>query len=176
MLNSIREFHVKHGYYLLTEKLEKESGLRLVLPQNVLVGGLGEAVAIKYTIVPNNDDYVTITKSLENCPALIPVQRSVPSYAARVAIVADLTFTCIQNNYDTQLLVSFDENGNMLENEQTYFLLQEPTTQEHKAKELSFRKVFESLAHGKECSTLARATGVEEGYLLLLEIFREGGI
>lgn len=173
METQLKELHETHGYYVPVARSSDVNGISLEIPPNILGMHREPAVDIFYEVSEGRVDKYMRSDDLSQ-----PTRLKVPNYVARCIIMADIILTCLKCDVSSALITNFDRNGHKIDDLDfdTFDLLDGPELSEDAEKEETMKKVMRAMLAGRpECPALAKAGGVDDGYQLLLDVFRTGG-
>lgn len=170
MEEQLKELHETHDYFVSVMKCKDSNSIIVQLPSNIIDEQQIDGLEVVYTI---SED--TIIKS-RGSQVIGSIQ--VPKYLSRCMVIADLILICLRFNISSLLITCFDDDGRKINdpNFETYDLMDVPDSIEDQEKEKSMKRVFKAMLNGRtDCPQMSKAANVEDGYELLLQVFRSGG-
>lgn len=168
----LKELHETNGYFVPITRIEDANAISIEFPPDIISKVPTPSITIMYEI---GDGVVQKYNGSDMLSR--PTKIKVPSYASRCLIIADIIFNCMEIGVSSVLITNFKANGDKLDDEyDTFDLLDGPELPEDISKEKSLKNILQAMINGQtECHSLSVAEDIEEGYELLLEVFRMGG-
>lgn len=167
MDNQLKELHRTNGYYVPIYQLPSGNGIEVQYPADIVRDPDAKGSTIEYSI---HDGHVY--KSVDSN---IPSKLWSPDYCCRLLVIADILFTCVRLGINSLLVSNFDKNGNKIED--TIQLLDPPESIENQELEQSLKVIFKKMmVDNRDCEEYLGITKeIQEGYSLLVDVFRTGG-
>lgn len=166
MDSQLKELHDQNGYYVGITKSPKLNKISVEYPADIIRFPESEPIEISYEI---GDGYVYKEGHDKQL-----VKFKAPPYACRLLVITDILFSCINLGINSLLLTNFKDDETILID--TIDLLDPPENSEQQLFEEQLKVIFRQMMVGNNCSNyLANAEEIQEGYELLLNVFRTGG-
>lgn len=167
MNTQLKELHETNGYYVPINRSPNENWITAQYPTDIVRNPNSKVTVVDYHI-DDEHVYKSINKS-------IPSKLLSPSYARRLLIIADILFTCVKLDINSLLISNFDKDGNKIDD--TMSLLDPPESIEDQELEQSLKVIFKKMmVDSRNCDNyLANTKEIQEGYSLLVDVFRTGG-
>lgn len=167
MDTQLKELHETNGYYVQIERIPEHNKIRVQYPSDIVRNPDSKGVCINYEI---RDGHV-----YKNIDGAIASKLLTPEYASRLLVIADILFTCVKLDINSLLISNFDKNGNKIDD--TMKLLDPPESIEQQELEQSLKVIFKKImVKDKHCENyLENTKEIQEGYGLLIDVFRTGG-
>jgi hypothetical protein len=98
--------HLEHNYVVILKQASDTRFLTVTIPKNIITGDKEEVIV--YEI---EEDKIIIYDTIANSKI---EEIECPLYAARFLISTDITIRMVSRNIDTNLIVSYDKNGDII--------------------------------------------------------------
>lgn len=166
MDSQLKVLHETNGYYVPIERMT-HNRIKVQYPSDIVRFPDSKVICIEYEI---RDDHV-----YKNIDGAIASKLLSPEYCSRLLVIADILFTCVKLDINSLLISNFDKDGNKIDD--TMKLLDPPESIEQQELEQSLKVIFKKLmVDSNSCENyLANTKEIQEGYSLLLDVFRTGG-
>ncbi len=165
MDDQLKELHETNGYYVSIQRIPDYNKVRVEYPSDIVRYPDSRGICIEYEV---RDDHV-----YKNIDGNIASKLLSPEYACRLLIISDILFTCVKTGINSLLISNFDKSGNKIID--TMDLLDPPTSTEQQELEQSLKVIFRQMMVGSNCDNSLANKEIQEGYSLLLDVFRTGG-
>lgn len=154
-MDNLINLHNTYDYLVKICRVKDINGVCVIFPANFMSANKIDKKIILYTIIP---DGVSIDNEVINCPV----------YACRLLIFTFILLRCAALNINTLLALTYDENGDMVENQEKMDILDVPVLDEDKNKEQILIGLFHKRIAGIDCIELAEENSVLDGYNLII--------
>jgi hypothetical protein len=167
MDNQLKDLHETNGYYVQINRIPLYNRVVVQYPCDIVRFPDSKVICIEYEI---RDDHV-----FKKIDGAIASKLLTPEYCSRLLVIADILFTCVKLEINSLLISNFDKDGNKIDD--TMKLLDPPESIEQQELEQSLKVIFKKLmVDSSGCENyLANTKEIQEGYSLLLDVFRTGG-